>query len=68
MYSAGLRVSEVLALKASDIDSKRMVVHVRAPKNRHDRVVPLSPRTLTVLREYFRAFVSAASISFQARA
>jgi len=54
MYSAGLRVSEVLALKASDIHSKRMVVHVRAPKNRHDRVVPLSPRTLTVLREYFR--------------
>jgi site-specific recombinase XerD len=53
MYGAGLRVSEVCKLTARDIDSKRMVVLVRAPKNRHDRVVPLAPRTLEVLREYW---------------
>ena len=54
MYGAGLRISEVCKLSVSDIDSKRMVVLVRAPKNRHDRVVPLAPRTLGVLRDYWR--------------
>jgi site-specific recombinase XerD len=56
MYGAGLRISEVRKLSASDIDSKRMVVLVRAPKNRHDRIVPLAPRTLEVLREYWRQY------------
>jgi site-specific recombinase XerD len=53
MYGAGLRVSELLALKVHDIDSQRMVVHVRNTKNRHDRIVPLSPRMLHALRDYW---------------
>ena len=41
LYGAGLRVSELLSLVVGDIDSKRMVIHVRDTKNRYDRVVPL---------------------------
>lgn len=55
LYGAGLRISEVLALTVADIDSQRMVVHVRNTKNRHDRIVPLSPRMLHTLREYWKA-------------
>jgi site-specific recombinase XerD len=55
LYGAGMRVSEVLALKVADIDSQRMVVHVRNTKNRHDRIVPLSPRMLQSLRDYWKA-------------
>lgn len=55
LYGAGLRVSEVLALKPTDIDGKRMIVHVRDTKNRHDRILPLSPRMLDALRTYWKA-------------
>jgi len=54
MYGSGLRVSEVLALTAGDIDSARGVVRVRAPKNRHARLVPLPAQTLETLREYWK--------------
>jgi site-specific recombinase XerD len=55
LYGAGLRIAELLALTTADIDSQRMVIHVRDTKTRHDRIVPLSPRMLTALREYWRA-------------
>lgn len=55
LYGAGLRVSELLALKVADIDSQRMVVHVRNTKSRYDRIVPLSPRMLETLRVYWKA-------------
>ena len=55
LYGAGLRVSELLALTVADIDSQRMVVHVRDTKNRYDRIVPLSPRMLKTLRVYWQA-------------
>ena len=54
LYGAGLRVSEMLALVAGDIDSRRMVIHVRDTKNRHDRIVPLPPTALEALRTYWR--------------
>ena len=54
-YAAGLRVSEVVALRVADIDSRRMVLHVRQGKGRKDRDVMLSPRLLAVLREYWKA-------------
>jgi integrase/recombinase XerD len=53
-YAAGLRISEVVALRVDDIDSKRMVLRVRQAKGRKDRYVMLSPRLLTVLREYWK--------------
>jgi site-specific recombinase XerD len=49
-YAAGLRVSEVVALKVSDIDADRMTVRVEQGKGRKDRYVPLSPRLLHDLR------------------
>jgi integrase/recombinase XerD len=56
MYSCGLRISEALALQVKDIDSARMVVIVRAGKGNKDRHVPLSPRTLELLRDYWREY------------
>src|SRR3954447_25721632 len=54
-YAAGLRISEVLALRVDDIDSQRMVIRIRQAKGSEDRYVMLSPRLLTLLREYWRA-------------
>jgi site-specific recombinase XerD len=53
VYSLGLRLQEALHLQVGDIDSARMVVHVHSGKGAKDRFVPLPPRTLTVLRQYW---------------
>lgn len=53
-YSVGLRVSEVCNLKIEDIDSKRMIINIVQAKGKKDRVVPLSPNILNLLREYYR--------------
>jgi integrase/recombinase XerD len=53
VYSLGLRLQEGLNLQVADIDSKRMVVHVHRGKGAKDRYVPLPPRTLTILRQYW---------------
>jgi len=53
-YSAGLRVSELVHLKVSDIDSPRMVIRVEQGKGRKDRYVPLSAALLPVLRQYYK--------------
>jgi len=54
-YAAGLRLSEVVALRVADIDSRRMVLRVRQGKGRKDREIMLSPRLLDLLRLYWRA-------------
>src|SRR5271166_47725 len=53
-YGAGLRASEVLSLKVSDIDSGRMVLRVEQGKGRKDRHAMLSPMLLDILREWWR--------------
>ena len=55
-YSVGLRVSEVINLKITDIDSARMIINVRQAKGRKDRVVPLSQNILVMLRDYYRIY------------
>jgi site-specific recombinase XerD len=52
-FSVGLRVSEIVNIKIEDIDSKRMLIHIKNAKGRKDRIVPLSPNVLNLLREYF---------------
>src|SRR5678810_155198 len=54
LYATGLRREELCRLKVADIDSKRMVVHVRQGKGNKDRDVTLSPRLLEVLRAYWK--------------
>ena len=53
-YAAGLRVSEAICLKVTDIDSKRMVIRVEQGKGRIDRYVMLSPKLLQILRDWWR--------------
>jgi site-specific recombinase XerD len=55
-YSAGLRVNELVHLKTGDIDSKRMMIHIRSGKGNKDRFVPLSRKVLEVLREYYKVY------------
>jgi integrase/recombinase XerD len=54
LYGTGLRREELCRLKLTDVDSQRMVIHVRQGKGNKDRDVTLSPRLLEVLRAYWR--------------
>jgi site-specific recombinase XerD len=54
-YGAGLRVSEVCNLRVEDIDSRRMVIHVRHAKGDRDRYTMLPQRLLETLRAYWKA-------------
>jgi integrase/recombinase XerD len=55
IYSCGLRRSELLNLKLTDIDSKRGLVIIRQAKGRKDRIAPLSEKILKLLRDYYNA-------------
>jgi site-specific recombinase XerD len=54
LYATGLRCAELTHLKVSDVDSKRMVIHVHGGKGRIDRDVMLSPKLLDELRKHWR--------------
>ena len=58
IYSCGLRRGELLSLTKFDIDSKRMVVIIRMAKGKKDRIVPLSPKILRLLRDYYKSYTS----------
>jgi integrase len=54
LYATGVRNAELTRLKVSDIDSKRMVIHIQGGNGRTDRDVMLSPKLLAELREHWR--------------
>jgi site-specific recombinase XerD len=54
MYGCGLRISEAVGLLVRDVDSQRMVIHIRQGKGRKDRYVPLGTTLLEALRDYWR--------------
>jgi integrase/recombinase XerD len=54
LYGTGMRRAEVPQLKVGDIDSERMIIHIRQGKGRRDRDVPMSPKLLEALRAHYR--------------
>jgi len=56
IYSCGLRRGELLNLLPSDVDSKRGLLIIRQAKGRKDRIVPLSLKTINLLREYYKMY------------
>ena len=54
LYSTGMRNAELRHLQVADIDSRRMLIHIRQGKGGRDRFVPLSATLLVTLRAYYR--------------
>jgi site-specific recombinase XerD len=56
IYSAGLRISEAINMKLTDIDSQRMLIHIKNAKGKKDRYTLLSNKILLLLREYYSVY------------
>ncbi|MGL2964130.1 site-specific tyrosine recombinase/integron integrase [Flavobacterium sp. RSB2_4_14] len=56
IYSSGLRISEALAMKPQDIDSIRMLIHIKNAKGNKDRYTLLSEKVLVMMREYYSVY------------
>lgn len=56
IYSAGLRISEAINMKVTDIDSQRMLIHVKNAKCKKDRYTLLSTKTFALLQEYYNIY------------
>ncbi|MDI9256883.1 site-specific tyrosine recombinase/integron integrase [Flavobacterium sedimenticola] len=56
IYSSGLRISEALNIKPKDVDSKRMLIHVKNAKGKKDRYTLLSHKVLVMMREYYQVY------------
>lgn len=56
IYSCGLRCGELLALQPVHIDSKRNIVLLKNSKGKKDRIAPLSPKILELLRDYYKLY------------
>jgi site-specific recombinase XerD len=54
IYSCGLRINEAISLKVSNVDSERMLIHIKEGKGGKDRYVPLPQKTLKILRELWK--------------
>lgn len=66
-YATGLRVSEAIALKPTDIDSQRMTIRVTQGKGQKDRDVMLSEQLLTILRDWYRFARPTAAVRWRRR-
>jgi integrase len=58
LYATGMRRTEASLLKVRDIDSQRMVIHIQRGKGLRDRDLPLTPKLLEALRDYWRSLAS----------
>ncbi len=67
LYGSGLRITEALALRVTDLDAARGVLRVRHAKNRRDRIVPLPEPTLEALRTYWKAHRVTGTMLFPGR-
>lgn len=56
VYSAGLRVGEMVKLRPEDIDSKRMLIHIKGSKGRKDRYMIFSKTALKFLPQYWKKY------------
>ncbi len=56
IYSCGLRRSELINLKPTDIDSNRKIIIIRQGKGRKDRIAPLSEKIIDMLRQYYKGY------------
>ncbi|MDF0705576.1 tyrosine-type recombinase/integrase [Flagellimonas okinawensis] len=56
VYSGGLRIGEAINLKVDDIDSKRMLIHIKSAKGKKDRYTLLSHSFLEILRLYYKQY------------
>ena len=56
IYSCGLRCGEVLRLKPNHVDSKRNILIIQQSKGKKDRIVPLSDKTIEMLRNYYKSY------------
>lgn len=56
IYSCGLRRGELIRLKPADIDANRNIIIIRQAKGKKDRIVPLSPKILELLRSYYQFY------------
>ncbi|MDD7913834.1 tyrosine-type recombinase/integrase [Polaribacter ponticola] len=56
LYSGGLRIGEAINLEITDIDSERMLIHIKQAKGKKDRYTLLSPAFVKILREYYIAY------------
>lgn len=56
IYACGLRRSELLNLKPADIESKRGILLIKQAKGKKDRIAPISPKIIELLRDYYKAY------------
>jgi len=56
IYACGLRCGELIALKIESLDSKRMVLNIKNAKGKKDRIAPISPKIVTLMREYYKGY------------
>ncbi len=56
IYSCGLRISECINIKISDIDSGRLMIKIRGAKGKKDRYIPVSSKMLCMLRNYYKEY------------
>lgn len=56
IYACGLRRSELLNIELKDIQRNRMILFIRQSKGKKDRIVPLSPKLLLLITDYWKAY------------